>query len=162
MTSMRMKSAKGIAVGDRFRVVRTFTEQDIVGFAAASKDYNPVHFDDRFAAAKKFKGRICHGLLVGGMLTQIGGQLGLLAKEIHFQFKKPVFVGDTIACQMTITKMTVRGAVEGDVVFTNSDGVVVILAEVKGNLPGDAEREIIRQMVEEGDPTNLAAGESEA
>jgi 3-hydroxybutyryl-CoA dehydratase len=154
MASMRMRAVKGIQVGDQFRVVRTFTEQDLFDFAETTRDYNPVHFEDRFVATKNFRGRICHGLLVGSLLTAIGGQLGWLATEMNFKFKKPVYPGDTVTCELTIVKMDARGFGEAEVLFTNSDGTVVIEAEVKGNLPGEPEREVMNQMVEEGDPTN--------
>lgn len=154
MTSMRMKAVNGIQVGDRFRVVRTFGEQDALDFAEVSRDYNPVHFDDRFATVKNFKGRICHGLLVGSLLTEIGGQLGWLATEMSFKFKKPVYVGDTVTCELTITQMDGRGFGEAQVAFIHLDGTVVIEAEVKGNLPGDPERAVMNQMIKEGDPTN--------
>jgi len=70
-----MKPVKGVNIGDQFSVTRTFSEQDVIDFARASRDYNPVHFDERFANAKNFKGRICHGLLIGSLLTEIGGNL---------------------------------------------------------------------------------------
>jgi 3-hydroxybutyryl-CoA dehydratase len=154
MTSIRMKSIKGLESGDRFRVARTFTEKDVAGFAAASRDYNPVHFDERFAAAKGFNGRICHGLLVGSLLTEIGGQLGLLAAEMTFSFRKPVYFEDTITCELTITQIDARGVVQANVTFTNTDNAVVLEASVKGILPGEREREIMNAMVKEGDPTN--------
>lgn len=157
MTSMRMRAVNGIQVGDRFCVTRTFREQDLLEFAATSQDYNPVHFDDRFAAAKGFNGRICHGLLVGSLLTEIGGQLGWLATEMNFKFKKPVYIGESVTCELTITQMDDKDLGEADVAFTNSDGVVVIEARVKGHLPAERDREIMKRMAAEGDPTNRIA-----
>ncbi|MBW1780938.1 MAG: MaoC family dehydratase [Deltaproteobacteria bacterium] len=154
MTSMRMKAVQGIHIGDQFSVTRTFTEEDTINFAKTSRDYNPVHFEDRFVKAKQFKGKICHGLLVGSMLTQIGGQLGWLATEMDFKFRKPVYFGDTITCELTIHMINAKGLVEAGAVFTNSDGVVVVEAVVKGNLPGESEREVMKLMVKEGDSTN--------
>ncbi len=93
MTSIRQRAIDGIKVGDEVSASRTFTEQDMVQFADVSRDYNPIHLDDRFAKAKKFKGRICHGLLVGSMLTEIGGQIAYFASHMDFVFKKPVYFG---------------------------------------------------------------------
>ena len=76
MSETRRRTARGLKVGDSFNVVRTFTEEDMCKFSEITRDYNPVHFDQRFSEVKKFKGRICHGLLVGSMLTEIGGQIG--------------------------------------------------------------------------------------
>ena len=73
---------------------------------------------------------------------------------MNFKFKKPVYVGDTVTRELGITKMDARGLGEAEVAFTNSEGAVVIEAEVKGSLPGDRERQSMRLMVEDGDPTN--------
>jgi len=155
MTSIRMKAVKGINIGDQFSITRTFTEKDAIDFAKTSRDYNPVHFDERFANVKNFKGRICHGLLIGSLITEIGGQLGWLATEINFKFKKPVYFGDTIKCELTINDIDANGFTEADAVFTKLDGIVVLEAVVKGNLPGEPEREVMNMMIEEGDPTNM-------
>ena len=76
MTSIRKKAIQGLQTGDVFSVSRTFTRQDMIQFADISKDYNPVHFDKRFAEIKNFPTPICHGLLVGSLTTEIGGQIG--------------------------------------------------------------------------------------
>jgi len=64
MSEIRRKAISGLKIGDSFTIKRTFTEKDMIAFAEITRDYNPVHFDDRFAAVKKFDGRICHGLPV--------------------------------------------------------------------------------------------------
>jgi 3-hydroxybutyryl-CoA dehydratase len=71
MSYIRKKAIGGMKRGDSFAVSRTFTEKDAVAFADICRDYNPVHFDRRFAKVKNFRDRICHGLLVAGMLTEI-------------------------------------------------------------------------------------------
>ena len=155
MTSIRMKAVRGINVGDQFSITRTFTEKDAIDFAKNTRDYNPVHFDERFANVKKFKGRICHGLLIGSLITEIGGQLGWLATEMNFKFKKPVYFGDTIKCELTINDIDANGVAEADAVFRKLDGTVVLEAVVKGSIPGEPEREVMNMMIEEGDPTNM-------
>lgn len=154
MTEIRDKTIEGLKIGDRFSCSRTFMEKDMLSFAAITRDYNPVHFDERFSRAKNFRGRICHGLLVGSMLTQIGGQMGVIASRMDFSFKKPVYFGDTITCVWTLTDIDARGRARGEVAFTNQDGVLVISASVKGIIPSLAERAILKAMVDEGDPTN--------
>jgi 3-hydroxybutyryl-CoA dehydratase len=77
--------------GDCFAVSRTFTEHDTTTFAEITRDYNPVYFDRSFASLKTFNDRICHGLLGGSILTEIGGQIGWLASGMNFLFKKPVY-----------------------------------------------------------------------
>ncbi len=157
MTTLRENALEDHYVGDTFSVIRTLSEEDVIRFADITRDYNPVHFDDRFARAKGLEGRICHGLLVAGLMTEIGGQCGWLATRMDFQFKRPVYFGDTITCTMTVTKLDDRGRGEIDAVYTNQHGEVVIEALLGGALPGETEREVIRTMLEEGDPTNLVA-----
>ena len=142
MSQIRNRTAQGLAIGETFTVSRKFTEQDILNFADITRDYNPIHFDERFVAAKNLKGRICHGLLVGSLLTEIGGQMGWLASEMNFRFKKPVYFGDTIECSLTITKIDGLRA-KAEVIYRNQDGLVVLEAELAGFLPGDRERAVL-------------------
>jgi len=154
MSSMRMKAIEGISAGDKFTTSRTFTEQQVLDFAEISRDYNPFHFDERFAKAMKFNGKICHGLLVGSMLTEIGGQLGWLATEMDFKFQKPVYFGDTIKVDLTIIDIDENGLATSEVVFTNQDGTTVLEAVVKGFAPNEPGKQAMRAMISEGDPTN--------
>ena len=118
-------------------------------FAEITRDYNPIHFDRRFVAAKNLKGRICHGLLVGSLLTEIGGQIGWLASEMNFRFKKPVYFGDTIECSLTITKIDRPNQARAEVIYRNQDGLVVLEAELAGILPDERERDVLDAIVAE-------------
>jgi acyl dehydratase len=154
MSDIRRKAISGLKIGDSFTVKRTFTEPDMNAFAEITRDYNPVHFDDRFAAAKQFNGRICHGLQVAAMLTEIGGQMGWLASVMNFRFKKPVYFGDTVTCKLTITDIDTRNRARALAEYHNQDGVVVLEADLEGIVPAKPEQEVLKAMVAEGDPTN--------
>jgi len=58
MKSPRECAAEGLKVGDRFTVVRCFSDDDIRQFARISRDYNPVHCDTRYAQLCRFKAPI--------------------------------------------------------------------------------------------------------
>ena len=154
MSEIRRKAIAGLKIGDSFTIERTFTEEDMLTFAGITRDYNPVHFDDRFSAAKKFDGRICHGLLVAGMLTEIGGQIGWLATVMNFRFKKPVYFGDTIRCMLTITDIDNQNRARASAEYQNNDAVVVLEADLEGIVPAEPEQRVLKAMVQEGDPTN--------
>ncbi len=156
MSYIRKKAIEGIKVGDVFRITRRFSEADMIKFADITKDYNPVHFDERFATVKQFNGRICHGLLVASILTLIGGQIGWLATRMDFKFKKPVYFGDTIKCSLVITKIDQYGRAEAEAVFKNQDTVTVLEALLTGSIPGAEEKRVLKVMLAEGDPTNKA------
>ncbi len=154
MTHIRKKAIEGLNVGDIFSISREFTEKDMNLFADIARDYNPVHFDERFAKVKGFSSRICHGLLVANMITEIGGQIGCLASEMSFSFKKPVYFGDNIVCNLIITELDDNGWVNAKAEYKNQNGTIVIEALLKGIVPGFKEKEVMKAMVAEGDPTN--------
>ncbi len=156
MSYIRKKAIEGIKVGDVFTVTRRFSEADMTKFADITSDYNPIHFNDRFATVKRFDGRICHGLLVASILTHIGGQIGWLASRMDFRFKKPVYFGDTIQCSLVITKIDQNGRSEAEAVFKNQDTVTVLEALLTGIIPGAEEKQVLKAMLAEGDPTNKA------
>jgi acyl dehydratase len=154
MKNIRKRTIQGLEVGDQFVVSRQFTEADVESFAHITRDYNPIHFDDRFVKTKNFQGRICHGLLVASMLTEVGGQIGWLASEMDFRFKQPVYFGDTIECRLTITDIDERRRARATATYRNQDGTVVLEADLAGIVPGEPEIAVLETMVAEGDPTN--------
>jgi 3-hydroxybutyryl-CoA dehydratase len=154
MSNIREKTIAGLKQGDSFTVSRTFTEEETAAFADLSRDYNPVHFDERFASAKDFRGRICHGLLVASLLTEVGGQIGWLASGMNFRFKRPVYFGDTIECRFTIAELDRRNRAKGEAVFKNQRDEVVIEAYVTGIVPGEREKQVMEAMIAAGDLSN--------
>lgn len=154
MSYIRKKAIEGLKVGDSFSISRTFTEQDMVDFADITRDYNPIHFDDRFAKEKNYNSRICHGLLVASILTEIGGQIGWLASGMNFHFKKPVYFGDTITCYFTITAIDDRDRAKAEALFKNQNEDTVLEAYLTGIIPGSSEKRVMNAMMAEGDPTN--------
>ena len=154
MSHIRKKAIEGLNVGDMFSISREFTERDVILFAGLTRDYNPVHFDERFAEVKGFSGQICHGLLVASMISEIGGQIGWLALEMRFTFKKPVYFGDNIVCDFTITDIDDNGWAAARAECKNQNGTLVIEAFLKGIIPGSKEKDVMNAMIAEGDPTN--------
>ncbi|UCE83667.1 MAG: MaoC family dehydratase [Deltaproteobacteria bacterium] len=154
MSHIRKRAIEGLEIGDTFSVSRTFTEQEVIRFADISRDYNPVHFDGRFAKVKNFDSSICHGLLIASLVTEIGGQIGWLASGMTFKFKKPVYFGDTIKCDFTITDIDERGRATAEAVFTNQSDIIVLESVITGIVPGVQEKKVMKEMLAEGDPTN--------
>ena len=154
MTGIRNKTIKGLQPGDRFSVTRTFQWEDVARFAEISRDYNPVHFEPRWIKVKGFRDRICHGLLVAAMVTEVGGQIGWLASGMDFHFKQPVYIGDTVTCAFTITDIDAKGRAKAEAIFRNQQSEVVLRAVITGIVPGRPEKEVLQRMVAEGDPTN--------
>jgi len=116
---------------------RTITEADVVGFAAFSGDWYPLHVDDEYAKAGPFKGRIAHGLLglaiTEGMKFRIPEFLGmayLASLYWNYSFTRPIHLGDTVRLNVLIqskreTKHPARGLVVERISMINQCGEVV-------------------------------------
>ena len=46
-----------------------------------------------------------HGLLTASIGTKIGEELHYIARELVSEFIRPVFTGDTITCELTLTNI---------------------------------------------------------
>ncbi|WP_095083495.1 MaoC family dehydratase [Pseudomonas sp. Irchel s3h17] len=154
MKSFRQRAAEGLQTGDSFTLSRCFSEDDIQRFAQISRDYNPVHFDAHFAEARHFRAPVSHGLLTASLVTEIGGQIGWLASAMTFNFKRPVYPGDTVTCHWVIVSTDEKGRATAAITLTNEDGIIVLEGETRGILPGAKEQELLVQMLAQGDPTN--------
>lgn len=123
-------------VGQTFTFRRTFSDGDVALFCGVTGDYNPYHQDRSFAEESPYGGLTIPGLLTGSMLTHIGGLLGFLATKMSFEYLAPVFVGDTIACTVTIAgKDEEKRRIEATSTFVNQDGIEVLRASF-GGFPG--------------------------
>jgi len=154
MFEWRQRATQGLNPGTTFTFARTFTNSDVEVFGDITRDYNPVHYEERFTRVKGFLGLICHGLLVGSMVCELGGQVAWLASGMEFRFLSPVYIGETITCRVTIEEVDERGFARAEGIFTNQDGQKVLEATLTGFIPGTREREVLAKMMAEGDPTN--------
>ena len=155
--NLRCKAVKGLKAGDTFRFIRTFSREETEAFGDLTRDYNPVHYDERWAEAKGFDGLICHGLLVGGMICEFGGQVGWLASGMDIKFIRPVYFNDTVECRVELTRLDETGRAEAEGLFFNQNGDQVAWVRLRGRLPLDREKEILSRMMAEGDPSNKLA-----
>ena len=134
-----------LAEGQRFTTpARTVTETDLTTFSMISGDWNPLHADVEYARATPYGQRVVHGVfgiaLVTGFMDRAGwfresaaAMLGLT----DWRFHKPIFVGDTLHCEMVIgalrlTSSGTNGVVERTFRLINQHGELV----QEGGCPG--------------------------
>ena len=95
-----------LSVGDSFTFTKTITDADVKSFAAASGDTNPLHLDDEFGQKTRFRGRIAHGTLVGGLisaaLARVPGLVIYLSQDLEFH--NPVRIDDRISAECEIVE----------------------------------------------------------
>ena len=151
---MRQRTIIGLKEGDLFEFSRTFSHEETEQFGELTRDYNPVHYDLRWAESKGFKGLICHGLLIGSMICEVGGQAGWLATGMNFKYVRPVYMGETITCSFRILKIEDTGRAEAEAIFVNERKEQVCYAYLTGRVPTGPELDLLQYMVDEGDPTN--------
>lgn len=120
----------GLAVGDVFTWQRTFTEEEILHFGELTGDKGNHHIE------RDDKGRLmAQGLLTASVGTKIGGDLNYIAREMVSQFIRPVFSGDTITCELTITKVDKKEGfteVAMKTVYKNQHGKEVLIGSSYG------------------------------
>jgi len=127
-------SAKELSVGDVHEavVVDNLTRTQIVQYAGASGDYNPLHTDEVFATKVAGSPTVfAHGMLTmgmtGRMLTDWVGD-GRLA-SFGVRFSRPVWPGDTLTARATVEAIREEGGeqfVDLTVSTRNQDGEEVV------------------------------------
>jgi len=98
-----------LSVGDRGRLTKIMSYEDVIAFANASGDHNPVHLDDDYARATIFGGRVVHGVLTAGLISAVLGGvipgLGTIFYELHIKFLKPVYLGESVTAEAIVTEI---------------------------------------------------------
>src|SRR4051794_26861660 len=104
------RSFEDFAVGQSASLERTIRAEDVARFVELTGDDNPVHVDDAYAAGLGLPARVVHGMLTGGYISTVIGTLlpgpGALWMSERFNFRAPVFVGDTVRVQCTIRRIS--------------------------------------------------------
>jgi len=126
--------ASDLKVGDvhRQRLVEDLKRTQIVQYAGASGDYNPLHTDEIFTTQiAGYPSVFAHGMLTmgmtGAMLTDYVGD-GRLTKY-GVRFTSQVWPGDTLEATATVQKVFDQGGVklvEFEVSTQNQNGVEVL------------------------------------
>ncbi len=141
MIYQKGKTYEEIQIGDTASFAKTITETDVYLFAGISGDFNPLHTDEEYAKTTIFGTRIAHGGLAASLLAPVLGMklpgLGTVALETTTKFRKPVFFGDTITCQVEVyEKVAKLKAVRMKIVWTNQKNEIVSKGETMVIPPG--------------------------
>ena len=126
--------ASDVQVGDHRELVLVdnLTRTQIVQYAGASGDFNPLHSDEIFAReVAGYPGVFAHGMLTMGMtgriLTDWVGDGRLLSYGVRFV--KQVWPGDTLTARAEVTAIRDDDGgpvADFSVVTTNQDGGEVL------------------------------------
>lgn len=119
-----------VTPGETRTFARTFSVDEVRAFAELSKDegYHHMVTDDSGEV-------VVHGLLTATLPTKIGGDLDFVARDMTFEFLRPVYTGERIECEVTVTDVTEsddRTHLTSEAVCTNEDDEVVLRGEFDG------------------------------
>jgi len=123
---------------ERTTLGRTITETDVVVHAGQTGDFYPHHMDAEWCKTQEFGQRVAHGTLTFSVAVGMtAGTVNPVAFSYGYdklRFIKPVFIGDTITCKVTISdkrghKRPGHGIVVEHLDVMNQRGEVVLVAD---------------------------------
>jgi acyl dehydratase len=129
MTETVTELAPGTEVGS---LTVRLTREQLVRYAGASGDFNPIHYSDHFATALGLPGVIAHGMLtMGTALRVVTDWVGDPARVMSYsaRFTRPVVVpddADGAEVTFTATVTSVAGGVAVLGIEASCDGVRVL------------------------------------
>ncbi|WP_156289698.1 FAS1-like dehydratase domain-containing protein [Oceanobacillus salinisoli] len=121
---------KVLKIGDVFTWERTFTKEDVLEFGRISGDQGEHHIEPDENGLL-----MVQGLLTASIGTKIGGDLNYIAREMVNEFIRPVFTGDTITCEISLTNVQQLESfkkLEMKTIYRNQKGKEVIIGSSYG------------------------------
>ena len=98
-----------LKVGQKASRENTLSYDFVKTYAEITGDYNPLHFDESFAAKTKFKALVVQGGLTSGLLNALVAMdmpgPGTVFMSQDLKFIAPVFVGDTITAEAEVLEV---------------------------------------------------------
>jgi len=121
-------------------VVENLTRTDLVRYAGASGDFNPIHHDEEFARMAGNPTVFGHGMLtagfVGKCVTDFVGPENLRRFKVRFATR--VWPGDTITCTGRVTRRYEADGeprIDGEVTATRQTGETAVTGTFTAALP---------------------------
>ena len=103
-----MPEYEEIQVGLEVELTRTINEEDVRHFSEITGDKNLIHTNKEFASKTRFKKPIVHGMFTASLFSNLVGNIlpgdGSLYLTQDLNFKKPVYIGDTIRAKLKVLR----------------------------------------------------------
>lgn len=123
--------------------VEYLERKDFVRYAGASGDFNPIHYDETFAARVGYPSVFGHGMMIAGFMdAYLTGWVGFnRTRSLKLRFQGQVWPGDSVTVTGTVTrKFEAAGEprIECRLTAVNQDGAGLLeaVAEVACDAAG--------------------------
>ena len=98
-----------VRVGQKARRSLEVTEATVRAYAEMTGDWNPLHFDQGFAARTKFRRRVAQGGITSGILNALVAMdlpgPGTVFMSQDLKYVAPVYIGDTITGEVEVLEV---------------------------------------------------------
>ena len=98
-----------VDVGQKASRTMLVTAEHVRAYAEITGDYNPLHFDESFAARTKFGRLVAQGGLTTGLLHALVAMdmpgPGTVFLSQNWKFTAPVYIGDTITAEAEVVSL---------------------------------------------------------
>jgi 3-hydroxybutyryl-CoA dehydratase len=90
--------------GHTFKLLRKFSQKEVLIFSEICGDKNPLHYDEEFCKNTIFKKPIIFGMLGASLFSNLLGNnlVGSIYIKQDLKFLKPIFVEEEIEASVTI------------------------------------------------------------
>lgn len=123
-----------LTAGQKATRSMTLTDKHVKAYAELTGDYNPLHFNEDFAAGTTFGRLVVQGGLTTGLLHALVAMdmpgPGTVFLNQSWQFTAPVFIGDTLTAEAEVLKVhESKPVTQLKITITRQDGEVVLEGE---------------------------------
>ena len=123
-----------LTIGQTTSRTITLTQDHVKKYSEISGDYNPLHYDEVFAAKTKFGKLVVQGGLTTGLLHALVAMdmpgPGTVFLSQNWKFTAPVFIGDTItAIAEVLSVHETKPVTQLAIRVTRQDGETVLEGE---------------------------------
>ena len=130
-----------VKVGDTAPAIdHELTRTDLVMYAGASGDFNPMHHDEIAAQAAGLPSVFGHGMFSAGLLaTAITNYVGIgnLA-SYRMRFTKQTWPGEVLSTSVAVVEKRPGNEIVLECALVNQDGEAKLQAEAVAVLPGES------------------------
>ena len=121
-----------VALGDTGPAIsHALTRTDLVMYAGASGDFNPMHHDELAAQAAGLPSVFGHGMFTAGLLaTAVTNYVGIgTLKSYRVRFTKQTWPGEVLTTQVTVREKRAGNEVVLDCAVVNENGEAKVTGE---------------------------------